>query len=624
MSTTLPPSVAIPNRPESAARPHPDAAPAGGEASSAAIRLLQLLLVGTIVVPLLLGAVGGYFSYRADFARAQDALREAVAIAEENTLKVLDTHELVAARVDDLLSGLTDGEIRARERSLHERLAQQIKDFPQVAAAWAIDEDGRELVSARVYPVNRELDHSGREDFRALQNPKLRTYVWALRARSLGQKQYQLFFTVARRREGPHGRFRGIAVVAVPGSYFASFYNSLPLNAGEYTAGVFRDDGTNLARYPDDGAQPAAPGRDELLVKAIADRAPSGVIVSGSPFDGNGRVVAYKRVAGYPVYVTVGRSQASIWRAWLNSMWGYAAIGGIAACCLALLCLVALRRTRREQEALAQARDAVAQRAAVESQLHHAQKMEGVGQLTAGIAHDFNNLITIIKGNLKLLELSLDSSEPSFQKFIAMALQGCERATDLTGRLLSFSRRRPLDPRPVEVGTVIAGMADLLRRSLGGQIDCEIRIKEPAWPVLIDPNELENALLNLALNARDAMAGSGRLTIDIANRTLDEDDADYRPELSGECVRIAVADTGCGMPEEVRDKAFEPFFTTKEAGKGSGLGLSQVYGFVYRAGGHCIIDSEPGRGTTVKLYLPRYGEDKSEAPEEQPVREEAA
>jgi signal transduction histidine kinase len=558
-------------------------------------------------VPLLLGAVGGYVSYQASYAAAAAALAEAVAVAEENTAKILDTHMLVAARIDDLLAGLTDPQLRVQEQALHERIAQQIEGLPQVAAAWVIDAQGRELVSARVYPVNRDLDHSGREDFRALQDAGAQTFIWALRARSLGRGDYQPYFTVSQRRQAPDGRFRGIIVVAVSGPYFASFYNSLLGGSAQHTASVLREDGTSLARYPE-SAEPASPRpEDQRLASAIASRAASGFIASGSPFSGDGNLVAYKRLANYPVYVTIGRTRASIEHEWLRAMVGYAAIGVPAAIGLMLLSLLALRRTRREQLALAEARDAIAQRAAIEAQLHQAQKMEAVGLLTAGIAHDFNNVLTIVAGNIALLEGGLDTIPPRRQKLIAAARSGCERASALTRRLLSFARREPADPRPVDINDAITRMSDLAWRSLGDHIASDFRLFGDLWPVFVDPDQLENALLNLALNARDAMAGRGTLTIETANVRGDDADVSMHPGVgAGDWVAILVSDNGCGMPPEVRERAFDPFFTTKEAGKGTGLGLSQVNGFVTRSGGHCSIRTEPGHGTTVELYLPRY------------------
>jgi signal transduction histidine kinase len=557
-------------------------------------------------VPLLLGAAGGYFSFRASYEHAGAALAEAVAVAEENTTKVLDTHVLVAARIGDLLAGLSDADVRAKEGTLHDQIAQQIKDLPQVAAAWVIDSNGRELVSARVYPVNRDLDHSGREDFRALQDSSIQTFIWALRARSLDQGDYQPYFTVSHRRPDPDGRFRGISVVAVSGAYFASFYNSLLGGSAQYVASVLREDGTMLARYP--GIAPPAPPQqhDEAIAIAIADRATSGIIVSGSPFHGAGNLVGYKRLADYPVYVAIGRTRASIVRGWLESVAGYAVIGFAAAIGLMLLSLLALRHTRQEQLALAEARDAVAQRAAIEAQLHQAQRMEAVGLLTAGIAHDFNNLLTIVLANIAMLESDLETANPRRRKFIELAVSGCERASALSKRLLSYARREPTDSRPVDINKAVTNVSDLPWRLLGDNIVAKLRLGRGLWPVFVDPGQLENALLNLALNARDAMAGRGCLTIETLNLQLDGPDAmAHAGVTAGDHVAIFVSDTGCGMPQEVLEKAFDPFFTTKGAGKGTGLGLSQVYGFITRFGGHCTIDSEPGRGTTVKLFLPR-------------------
>src|SRR5258708_15411237 len=202
------------------AKPPESERQASRHAAFGAIRTLRLLLIGTIIVPLLLAAIGGYFSYRASYQGAAAALAEAVAVAEENTTKILDTHMLVAARIDDLLTGLTDPQLLAQEKTLHERIAQQIEGLPQVAAAWVIDANGRELVSARVFPVNRDLDHSGREDFRALQDARSQTFIWALRARSLSRGDIQPFFTVSQRREASDGSSRG--TIALPRSAAAA------------------------------------------------------------------------------------------------------------------------------------------------------------------------------------------------------------------------------------------------------------------------------------------------------------------------------------------------------------------------------------------------------------------
>ncbi len=585
--------------------PRPSDPPPRSRTAFGAIRTLRLLLLGTILAPLVLGGIAAYVSYRDNEDRAADTLSEAVAVAEENTTKILDTHVLVAARIDDLLSGLSDAEIHARERALHDRIAQQIADLPQVAAAWVIGADGHELVSARVYPVNRELDQSRREDFQTLQNTGVRTLVQAVRARSLDDGGFRSYFTVSRRRQAPDGTFRGIVVVAVSGTYFASFYNSLLAGSPQYTATVIREDGTVLARFPADSPRPS-PIEQDLLAAAIAAKAKSGNIESGSPLDDDGRLVAYRRLADYPVYVTIGRSRPAILGDWLHSLIGYVVVGVPAWIGLIVLSLVALRRTRREQQALAQARDAIAQRAAVEARLNQAQKLEAVGLLTAGIAHDFNNELTIISGNVLMLQSGSEQLDTRWQRILDAAIAGCERAAVLTRRLLSFTRHEPVDPRPVDANEVIRAVLDLPWQS-SDQFATRFLLADGLWPVFVDPNQLGNALLNLALNARDAMAHGGTLTVETANRHIDDTATLNRLALpAGDYVVIRVTDTGSGMPSDIIDKVFDPFFTTKEPGKGTGLGLSQVRGFITRFGGRCTIDSELGRGTTVRLFLPRH------------------
>ena len=253
---------------------------------------------------------------------------------------------------------------------------------------------------------------------------------------------------------------------------------------------------------------------------------------------------------------------------------------------------------------IATLRDATDRRVA-EVHLQQALKLEAVGQLTGGIAHDFNNLLTVILGNLQLLERRVGGDE-RLSKRIRAASGAALRGAELTKRLLAFSRRQVLEPEVTDLNNLVAGMDDLLRRTLGETIEINVSLEADLWPVRVDVSQLENALLNLAVNARDAMPQGGKLTIETANARLDEAFAARHTFMTaGPYVMLAVNDTGSGMPPEVIEHAFEPFFTTKEVGKGTGLGLSMVYGFVKQSGGHVIIYSEEGHGTTVKLYLPR-------------------
>jgi signal transduction histidine kinase/CheY-like chemotaxis protein len=249
-----------------------------------------------------------------------------------------------------------------------------------------------------------------------------------------------------------------------------------------------------------------------------------------------------------------------------------------------------------------------AERREAEAQLRQMQKMESIGQLTGGIAHDFNNMLAIVTGSLDMAKRRLTGQEhPKVAACIDNAAEGARRAAVLTARLLAFSRQQPLEPQALDANKLVAGMSELLRRTIGEHIEVETVLGGGLWRSFADPAQLENALINLAVNARDAMPGGGKLTIETANSHLDDDyalrNAEVRP---GQYVMIAVSDTGTGMETRVIERAFDPFFTTKKVGQGTGLGLSQVFGYVRQSGGHVKIYSEPGQGTAIKLYLPRH------------------
>ncbi len=247
----------------------------------------------------------------------------------------------------------------------------------------------------------------------------------------------------------------------------------------------------------------------------------------------------------------------------------------------------------------------VTERNRLQAQLSQAQKMEAVGQLTSGVAHDFNNLLTVIMGNLDMLESSI-GDRPADVASLQSAFGAANRAAELTRQLLAFSRRQPLEPRAVQLNKRVEGMTQLLSRTIGEQIEIKLKTSPDLWRVLVDPTQLDSALANLAVNARDAMPDGGTLIIETANAPLDEVYAAQHAEVTaGDYVALSVSDTGTGMPPEVVARVFEPFFTTKAAGKGTGLGMSMVFGFIKQSGGHIKIYSEVGYGTTVRLYLPR-------------------
>jgi signal transduction histidine kinase/ActR/RegA family two-component response regulator len=291
----------------------------------------------------------------------------------------------------------------------------------------------------------------------------------------------------------------------------------------------------------------------------------------------------------------------------------------VSAVLITLLGVLALRTAYRRVAEVTESQQALSavnkrliaegqEREAAEAQLRQMQKMESMGQLTGGIAHDFNNMLAIVIGSLDIARRRLaPDADPRVAKSIGNAAEGAQRAAQLTARLLAFSRQQPLDPQPTDVNKLVGGMSELLRRTIGESIRVETVLAGGLWRASIDASQLESAIINLCVNSRDAMPTGGRLTIETANAHLDDAyAAAQRDVVAGQYVMVSVTDSGTGMPRDVVERAFDPFFTTKGVGKGTGLGLSQVFGFIKQSRGHVKIYSEPGEGTVIKIYMPRY------------------
>lgn len=306
--------------------------------------------------------------------------------------------------------------------------------------------------------------------------------------------------------------------------------------------------------------------------------------------------------------IDVARGQS--WRLMLALALGALLVAGLGL--YSMLCV------RRQLRVMTIARDVLAEtnaqlvaegraREEAQAQVRQMQKVESLGQLTGGIAHDFNNMLAIVIGSLDMARRKLATDPERTRALISNAMEGADRAAQLTARLLAYSRQQPLSPKALDMNKQVSSMSELLRRTLPENVRVETVLAGGLWPAFIDAPQLENAVLNLCVNARDAMPEGGRLTIETANTHLDDAYAAAHNEVRpGQYVMVSVTDTGTGMPAEVMERAFDPFFTTKGVGKGTGLGLSQVYGFVKQSGGHVKIYSETGVGTTIKLYLPRH------------------
>ncbi|GJD49564.1 Sensor histidine kinase RcsC [Methylobacterium crusticola] len=559
--------------------------------SLSTVRLHQLLVAAAFLVPCVV-LVGAAWWNRGEVLREQEsAVVRTAAVMHEHASKVLDTAELAMDRVDDYVFDRTWSQIAAAATGGF--LSTLKAPLAQATAVWVVDPRGVVRASSRDGDVGSDL--SGRDVFSVHRVRDIGIYVSpaAQEAAQEGGTERQATFMVSRRRSTDDGRFDGVIVIALGTEYFARFYAEIAAPTA-HLAMLLRADGAVLVREPP--ARPAdarLPAGDPLM-RGIHAR-PQGGATSGVPAGGPERLYAWRRVGDYPVQVAFSVETSVALDRWYDNLRVYGLVATVSALTLVLMAWLALARARAEQEALANLKREHAQRLAAENQLRQSQKMEAVGQLTGGIAHDFNNLLAVITGSLEVLQRRLARGDTDVGRFINGALDGTDRAAKLTHRLLAFARQQPLEPRPTDANRLITGMVDLLRRTLGETVTVETRLMAAPPPVFVDQNQLENAVLNLAVNARDAMPGGGRLTLATEAATL----GDGRP-----AVAVTVRDTGTGMPPEVVARAFEPFFTTKPQGRGTGLGLSQVYGFVTQSGGTVRIDSRPGEGTAIVLVLP--------------------
>lgn len=574
----------------------------------AALRLLKTMLVASIVIPVALFSYASWISYQDTIAHADEQLTASLNILSEHASKVFQSVDLAVTSVDAIAGDLSDEQIEARQEALHYQLNKLEKALATVDAIFIADRNGRALVSSAIFPLPPDTNVADRDYFQAQAERNAGTYVGAvLQSRATKER----FFGVSRRRPAD-GQFTGIIMISVVPKVFTEFYKQL---AGDTSASfsLARSDGAILARYPALPEDVTHYGPDSEFIRSIGSQPERGIVTTTS-IDGTQRRIAYRKLGNSDLYVSDGFQTDEIYFRWIRLMASHLIFGIPATLFLFGLVLLTIRRT---QAFYAEAE----RRELAEQALRQSQKMEAVGQLTGGVAHDFNNLLTIIIGNLGIAKRGV--VEARAERALNNALIGAERAAQLTQRLLAFSRRQPLNPRVLDVNKLIVSISDLLVRTLGENIELESIGAAGLWKVEADASELESTLLNLALNARDAMPEGGKLTIETSNAYLDEGYCQQHAGVApGQYILIAVTDNGGGMSAETIDRAFEPFFTTKEAGKGTGLGLSQVYGFMKQSEGHVKIYSESGEGTTIKLYLPRRDGNEAAHSVDEPVSSE--
>ncbi|MGO9401031.1 MAG: ATP-binding protein [Xanthobacteraceae bacterium] len=569
------------------------------QARTLTIRLVRLAMAASLLAPTLLFVFAGWNSYRNLEALTDERLARSLDVEQEEAQRTFQLVDLALNSVKDLVVGMSADDIRRDEKRLHPLLQKLDAQIPLIQSIWIYGTDGRPLVSSLVSPAP-DQSFADRDFFQAHVRGDVGTYYGRVYESRFNA---QPFFTVSQRLVHD-GAFMGVLEISVLPSNFFQFFTTLAYAEGQQFA-LIRSDGLFLARYPT--APPGAPDRlDEHsgFRRTIAQSPAGGLYTTDSLIDHVERRLAVRRLGSMPLYVTTGFALSVLRSEWLSGMAAHLIYGIPVTLILFFTLFAVLLRTQRLYEE-------INRRSAAEEALRQSQKLDAIGHLTGGVAHDFNNLLTIIIGNLETaqrqLETWTDGAQIRLARRLESAMHGAQRAAMLTKRLLAFSRQQPLNPTVLDVNRVLSGLSDFLRRALGEDVSLEIVGGGGVWPVEADAAELEAAILNLAVNARDAMPEGGKLTIEASNSYLDDSycrrNGDVRP---GQYVQIAVTDTGSGMPKDVIDRAFEPFFTTKQSGQGTGLGLSQVYGFVKQSGGHVKIYSEADEGTNVKIYLPRF------------------
>jgi signal transduction histidine kinase len=560
-------------------------------------RVLLIVLVVSIVFPLACLAGYGYFDYQRRIADSNDMIDRLARVTEEQAVKVLDLNQQMASRIVDLLGDDDDARIRAQQAGLHDRLRQIGGDFPQVASIYLLGVNGELLASSLSYPAP-VMSTNRREDFTIAKAMRPQPYF----SRAVfGQLSQTNVFNTSTGRSGENGQFLGVVSVALRTEYFSRFYRELTNGDTSLVLGLYRQDGSLLVRYPA-WAAGAQPTPQSAFTAALRDKQLFGHIRLKSTVDGVERLLAFRRVGDYPLYVVSAYATASIGSAWRQHFMMIAALTAVPCVAIWLLVFFSLRQLAGERRAWERWQGEVAMRLSAEASSRQLQRMGALGNLVANVAHDFNNLLMVVSANTELARLKRYNN-------LEKEVQAVERATAtaeaLTRRLLSVAKKQPIKQEPVNLATWLPSAAPLIDAALGDNVEMALSMVDNVWQVLADPIDLEFAIMNLAVNARDAMPRGGRFVIRCQNNRLVGSDT-LLPD--GEYVLIACSDDGEGMSEAVALRAFEPLFTTKLRGSGTGLGLAQVLAMCEQAGGTAKIDSVPGSGTTVRLYLPRYRE----------------
>jgi signal transduction histidine kinase len=477
---------------------------------------------------------------------------------------------------------------------------RQVALDPSIAFHVSIVDDKGKLIFSNADWKLPDINVSDRESF--MFHRKHRLDELHISAPTIGRtfNRWAVLFT--RPLTTSPGSFKGLIAVAVSPEYFSRFHQRIDFGPGSSISLVRRADGKLIARYP--SSELALGNRIASAPFMEPDAPANGHFLKRSEVDEVERLYSWHTLEDIDLTVVVGQSTETMYEQYHHQRKVYLWTGLVITLVFMTIGLFIYIYYRRREEELMTLQ-------AMEKALQRSQKLEAVGKMTGGIAHDFNNILQIISGNMQMMQAKTGDN-PELEQRLKSSIDAVDHGTRLVSQLLSFARRKPLKAQLVHAGERLNKIHSMLQRLVGDAIELHIRFADDLWQIRVDPDLMENVILNLAANARDAMNGQGWISIELTNETIDTFEASSHPDmLPGQYVRISVNDNGSGMPAEVIDHAFEPFFTTKPEGKGTGLGLSMAYGFVRQSGGYIYIVSHVGQGTTIEIFLPRSSKEET-------------
>ena len=567
----------------------------------------RAMILAALLLPFTFAGLFTWQDWRRANSDADARLERMLAVAQEHALKVVETNALVLDSIAGLMQGMSWSELQMDVARVHAGLMALEQRIEQLRSLHAVRPDGMLFTISTSWPTP-EVNLSTRDYFQRHQSGHFGLYFGAP---LVGRTTGVLAFTMSRARLDALGRFDGVVLGSVLPSYFEQHWQTLGGQTGGQFS-LFRSDGVVLAQYPNAGEGTQRDGARAQLIDLArgSDRVDRLRLTDAA---GEEWLAGFRRVGHEPLFVSYAQPRAAIFAAWRQETLVTFILAALVSLALGFLLRQVWQRWSAEQLALArlattagELREQIEKREAAEDQLRQAQRLEAVGRLTGGIAHDFNNLLTAILGTVHLLERHLGAgADDRSKRLLSAARDAVGRGAKLNASLLAFARRQPLKREALDANALVTGFEPLLARALGDAVTLRLKLAQQLPACQADAAQLEAALLNLAINARDAMPDGGEVELSSRTAWLTEDDLRNNDDAHpGPYAELVFSDTGAGMSAEVLHRAFEPFFTTKGPGRGTGLGLSQVFGFMRQLGGHVAIRSTPGRGTAVSLFLP--------------------